>query len=125
MHTDHADTTGMRPLLESHGLKCCSHAVDVTDSDEFAVNNYCVTFYNNTKNGYSWYEWLSKYGEQLRAFQIYQYLKEASTSSAANVTYVVVDDLDLPIQNLVRTDKNTGLTAKNIKEIIDILTKEE
>lgn len=62
------------------------------------------------------YMWLKENGQDIRVLEIQQVIEDLNISN-----YVVVDDLNLCITNLVKTDPFKGLTTFDIQKIIEIL----
>lgn len=60
------------------------------------------------------YQWLKENGCELRALQIERYV----ASLDGDVRFVVLDDLDLGIPELIQTDGEVGLTPKEARDVV-------
>jgi len=60
------------------------------------------------------YEWLKENGELVRREQVYSVLKDLTQldEKPSPITFVVLDDLDLQLDELIQTDGNVGLTRE-------------
>ena len=95
---------GLTNLFLTHGLDCFGRLHGVTASDE----EIC--------GGGRPVEYLKEHGAEIRREQIYRY---ARAQGAAR--FVVLDDLDLRMPELVRTEGAVGLTADDVERAAALL----
>lgn len=95
---------GFEQMLLTHGVNCYNRVHGITSSDE----KYWP------KNP-TWHDWKDL---TVRSRQIEEYVQQHSPQS-----FVVFDDLDLPVVNLVRTDGNAGIQQQHIDTALQILLK--
>lgn len=103
---------GFESMLLTHGLNCYGRVYGVTRSDE------------ETCGGVKDWEYLKEHGAEVRAEQIFEYVRAANADlppGAPAVTAVVLDDLELPLPNLVRTAPKVGLTRELAAEAAAML----
>lgn len=66
-----------------------------------------------------WMPWIKANGAMIRANQIRRFVMTVPIDELG--TWVVLDDLDIPVANLVRTDGEAGLTVSDAGRAIAIL----
>lgn len=94
-------------LLLTHGINCYGRLISCTISDEEQAGEHDM-------------DWWRKNGIDVRVDQIDQYLMD-HYEYVGVFEWVVLDDMDLPIQRFVRTSGNVGLTRDNADQAIAIL----
>jgi len=95
---------GFEQMLLTHGVSCYNRIHGITEPDE----KYWPEMPTN-----------DDYADlTVRAKQIESYVKQYQPDS-----FVVFDDLDLPVDNLVRTDGKIGLQQQHIEAALQILLK--
>jgi hypothetical protein len=96
---------GLESLLLTHGLCCEGKVVGVTAPDDLFVPPAPAT---------GSYQGM---GMEVRAMQIRDYLVQHPSIHS----FVVLDDLEIDIPNLVRTDGDVGLTAADAECAVRLL----
>lgn len=95
---------GFEAMLLTHGVDCYSRVHGITAPDE--------KYWPEVPT-------IDDYADlTVRARQIQEYVQQYSPQS-----FVVFDDLDLPVENLVKTDPQIGLEQKHIDSALAILFK--
>jgi hypothetical protein len=112
---------GFEEALISHGIACRERISGFTCSDEqtlfltFGIND---TDYANRAQ---YHELLKDKGYEIRAHQIHHSLTFIPRTVEA---FAVLDDMPVPIENLVQTDPQIGLTREDAERVIAILMAE-
>lgn len=109
----HMTLKGLECLLLTHGLDCFGRIAGITCGDEAATEG---EFTRKTTSPEYW-EWLAQHGHTVRARQIQQHVQEACANAFGQLAYAVVDDLDLPLKRLVKTEPNQGLTYEHVQQL--------
>ena len=95
---------GFESLLLSHGLHCYDRVIGITDADEL--------YYENRERLLN----DPHFGLSIRAQQIQNDLQLRQPAR-----YIVIDDLAVPINGLVRTDGLVGLTMDAVNRAFNLL----
>lgn len=95
---------GFEEMLLTHGVYCYGRVHGITSPDEKYLPE------SPTSDDYA--------DLTIRARQIEEYVQQYSPQS-----FVVFDDLDLPVSNLVQTDGKIGLEQRHIDVALNILLR--
>jgi hypothetical protein len=102
-------TRGLEYFLLSFGLECERRVIGVTGSDEDFDGDW--NEYRQHWTTLQFQKFLAERGCAVRAYQIHQWLR----LNQGWRTFVAIDDMPLPIKNLVRTDGTKGMRHMNIR----------
>lgn len=99
-------TKGFEIMLSSHGLNVLGRIAGFTQVDEIFRTEHITTA--------KWIELLKDQGLYFRAELIRNWVLEHNAQK-----WAVIDDLPVPIDNLIQTDSDRGLTSAELSLIIN------
>lgn len=108
VHNGHMTVRGLEGLLLTHGLDCRGRVLDVTDPDPDTFNPA------EHEPPFDAERWAAR-GLIWRKAQISNWLLQFHDYKSP---FVVLDDLDLDMPELVRTDPRMGLTARLARAVV-------
>lgn len=101
VHSGAMTVKGFEALMQTHGADCFKRIEGVTETDEATAG---------CERGW---DWLKEHGCEIRRKQIRDYV-----DSMGGPVFVVLDDLDIGMPELVQTNGLRGLTRENTDEVI-------